>query len=113
MSLEEFFVDDQVRTPPKWGSVIERQIKLRIKLSLAAYTYELLDTSIISDTEFDALCKQVDLKINTGNQKLDRFFKNHFDPSTGQWIHKHPELDKLAVLYNKYYYKGIKHVNCI
>lgn len=103
MSLEEFFVDDQAATPAKWGSVVERQIKLRIKLSLAAYTYEILDVLIIEDAEFDTMCKQVDLKIDTGNKKLDKFFKTHFDPSTGQWIHKHPEKDKLAALYRKYY----------
>jgi len=34
---------------------------------------------------------------------MDNFFKTEFNPSTGQWIHKHPELDKIKIIYHKYY----------
>ena len=82
------------------------QIRLRIKLSVYAYAYEFKDTSLIDDHEYDKLSLEVDPTIETGNKKLDDFFKKEFDPSTGQWIHKHPELDKIAELCGKYYSTG-------
>ena len=97
MSLEDFYVEEV------WGTGVEKQVRLRIKLSVAAYAYEKCDESIMSDAEFDKQCLLVDPSIETGNKKLDNFFKKKFDPSTGQWIHKHPELDKIAELYKKYY----------
>jgi len=45
----------------------------------------------MSDHEFDRLCLEVDTAISTGNRKMDNFFRNHFDPSTGQWVNRHPE----------------------
>lgn len=103
MSLEEFFVDDE---PQKWGSKVEKERRRRIKLAVAAYAYEVLNTEVISDQVFDKMCLEVDLKVDTGNKKLDSYFKKRFDPSTGQWIHKHPELDKIAAIYNTHYVTG-------
>lgn len=74
---------------------------LRIKLSLAAYAYEFENQSIMSDTEFDMLSLYVDVTIFTCNELLDVFFLTEFQPCTGMWIHKHPELDKLTKLYQK------------
>lgn len=102
MSLEEFFDDG----PAKWGSKVEKERRRRIKVSIAAYAYEIKDTQIMSDAEFDAMCGQVDLKVDTGNKKLDTYFMKQFNPSTGQWIHKHPELNKIAAIYNMYYTIG-------
>jgi hypothetical protein len=99
LSLEAFFGDDG------WGSKVEKEVRRRIKLSVAAYAYEMLDESIMSDHDFDKMCLQVDLKVDTGNKKMDSYFKKNFDPSTGQWIRKHPELDKIADLYVRYYKK--------
>jgi hypothetical protein len=59
----------------------------------------------MSDHEFDDLCKKVDPTVKTGNRKMDNWFKKNFDPSTGQWIHKHPDQSKLRHLYEKYYKK--------
>ncbi len=100
MSLEDFFENEEEVT---WGSVVEKEIRRRIKLSIAAYSYEFCDHSIIDDATFDKMCSEVDLSIDTGSKKLDKWFKKEFDPSTGQWIHKHPELDKIRILYEKYY----------
>ena len=75
------------------------EIKRRIKLSIAAYAYEIKDRSIMSDENFDKECRKVDLSISTGNRKMDKWFKNHFAPSTGQWIHKHPNLKRIDELY--------------
>ncbi len=81
----------------------ERQVWLRIKLSVAAYAYEFDATSILTDAEFDAMCLEVDKDADTGNAVMDRFFKTEFDASTGQWIHKHPDLTAIKRLYEKFY----------
>lgn len=59
----------------------------------------------MSDAEFDRLSLEIDLSKTTSNQKMDSFFKKHFNPSTGVWIRKHPELDKLRYLYYVLYKK--------
>jgi len=87
----------------KWGTKVEYQRWLRINLSIAAYAYEVKGDSIIDDAKFDSLSLEVDTSIETGNKKMDTFFKREFDPSTGQWIHKHPELNVIASIYEKHY----------
>ena len=79
------------------------QRRVRIRLALAAYAYEFYDDSIISDAEFDSLSLKVDSKMKTGDDELDQFFEKHFDSSTGMWIHKHPGLDRLEVIYDNYF----------
>jgi hypothetical protein len=99
VTVDDFFTDD----PVKWGTAVEKEIKRRIKLSVAAYSYEFADVSIISDAEFDKLSYEIDVSIITGNSVMDKFFKTSFDPSTGQWIHKHPQIDRIKQLYKLYY----------
>ena len=82
---------------------VEYQRWLRIRLSIAAYAYEIKADSIMEDFQFDSLSLEVDTSIKTGNKKMDKFFETEFDPSTGQWIHKHPELKRIAELYGKHY----------
>lgn len=95
MSLETFF-----ETPvPSFN----KEIRNRIRLSVYAYAYEFEDDSLISDTEFDSLCIQINPSESTGNRKMDNFFKKHFDPSTGMWIRKHPDLNGIKRVYEKYY----------
>lgn len=79
----------------EWGSPSETQTLVRMRLAAAAYAYEIENDSIISDAEFDEGCKLVDLSIDTTRPDLDAYFREHFDPSTGMWIHHHPELDKV------------------
>jgi hypothetical protein len=100
VNLEEFFTDD---APICWGSKVEKEVRRRIKLSVAAYAYEFRDEAIIPDAEFDKMCLEVDPSVNTGNKVMDNFFKTDFNPSTGQWIYRHPELHKIANLYRSYY----------
>ena len=83
--------------------MFNEEIRNRIRVSVAAYAYEVENDSVMSDGEFDQLCLKINPKVSTKNRKLDNFFKKHFDPSTGQWIHKHPEKNKLKYLYNTYY----------
>ena len=88
-----------------WGNEVERQIRLRIQLSVYAYAYEIANETLIPDHEFDCMCLKVDPSVKTGNKKMDKFFEKEFNPSTGQWIHKHPELGKIVNIYRKHYTK--------
>ena len=89
--------------PNSWGSPIEIERRRRIKVSIAAYAYEFLADSIMEDHEFDQLCLEIDTQINTGNRKLDTFFKKEFNSATGYLVHQHPEKEKLKDLYERYY----------
>ncbi len=84
---------------------INQEIRNRIILAVAAYAYEYMDDPIMSDTEFDQLALKINPNEKTGNRKLDNFFKKHFMPDTGMWIHKHPEKEKLKFIYKEYYKK--------
>lgn len=88
---------------PAPSAKADRQRWLRIRLALAAYSYEYESDSIMSDADYDRLCLEVDTSVTTGNRKLDKFFRDHFSPATGQWVHKHPEKEKLAALYHRYW----------
>jgi hypothetical protein len=83
-------------------SVVDKQRRLRIMLSLYAYAYEFKNRTIVSDADFDRLALEVDLTIDTGNVLLDNFFNNEYNAYTGQWIHKHPEKNKLEAMYMQY-----------
>ena len=80
-----------------------QEIKNRIKISVAAFAYEYLNSPIMSDADFDSLSQQIDVKKQTGNKMLDTFFEKHFTVDSGMWIHKHPEKTKLKYLYEEYY----------
>ena len=78
---------------------VEIERRDRIRLSLFAYAYEYEDDSLTSDAEYDILSYKINKNVETGNKLLDRLFKREFEPHTGQWIHKHPELSKLKAMY--------------
>jgi len=80
-----------------------KEIKNRIKLSVAAYAYEFLGDSIMTDHQYDELSLEINPNEKTGNEKMDNFFKTQFEPCTGMWIRKHPEIKRLDYLYKKYY----------
>ncbi len=82
---------------------VEKERKRRIMISIWAYAYEFENKSIVSDEVFDTECKKVDIFLDTGRKLLDDFFLYEFDPSTGMWIHKHPELEKIKILYKNYF----------
>jgi hypothetical protein len=97
-TLEEYFYeqDDVLSYIP---TDIENERRNRIRLSLFAYAYEYEDDSLISDVEYDKLSYMIRKDIKTGNKLMDKFFNRQFLPHTGQWIHKHPEIDKLKAMY--------------
>ncbi|UOF81738.1 DNA ligase [Caudoviricetes sp.] len=81
----------------------EVERKARIRISVAAWAYENSLRPIMSDADYDALSKSINPRLATGNPRLDHFFKRHFSPHTGLWIHKHPEPQALADIYHRYY----------
>lgn len=81
---------------------VEIEKRNRIRLSVFAYAYEVMNDSLISDADFDTLSLRIDPKVETGNKKLDRFFAKHFDPSTGMWVTKHPEKRLLHAAYLRF-----------
>jgi hypothetical protein len=89
----------------QWGSDVEIERKNRITLSVAAWAYEKHDEQLMSDHDYDALCEKIRPEMSTGNRKMDNFFKKHFDPNTGQWVHKHPQKAHLELLWRDYYSK--------
>jgi hypothetical protein len=82
------------------------QRRARIRLSLAAYSYEFESTSIMSDAEYDKLSQSIDPDVETGAPNLDFFFMDQFSAHTGQWIHDHPELEKVKALYHRLKFQG-------
>lgn len=76
---------------------VERVKQARICVALWACSYEFLNYSYVSDAKYDETCKEVerDLELDTDNKKLDYWFRREFSANTGQWVHKHPELNKL------------------
>ena len=85
---------------------VNAEVRNRIRLSVAAYAYEYKDDPIMSDDEFDALSNKINVDEKTGNRKMDNFFKKHFQPDTGMWIRKHPDLRGIQNIYEKVW-KGV------
>lgn len=85
-----------------WGSEVEIERRARIKLSLYAYAYEYENDSLVDDATFDELSRKINVDIATGHDTLDKFFKEEFQPDTGMWIRKHPDLHGLKFLYDAY-----------
>lgn len=82
---------------PKWGTPIEIERRRRIRLSMWAYAYEIAGQSLVTDAQFDAEARLSDLSIETG--RLDGWWAKHFTPSSGMWIHHHPELAGIKRLF--------------
>ena len=88
---------------------IETERRNRIRVSVAAYAYEVRDHSIMSDAEFDALALKINPEISTGNTELDLFFREKFNSYTGSWIFRHPDLHGIIDIYIRYYAKDAKY----
>lgn len=74
----------------RWGTRIERERRIRVRLCVAAYAYEIADAPILSDATYDDLARQSDPTVHTGH--LDDWWRVMFSPHTGLWIHSHPDL---------------------
>jgi hypothetical protein len=75
----------------------------RIRVALFAFAYEVKNDSLIPDSEYDVLSGKVDDQLfeATDNSELDFWFSENFDCFTGMWVRSHPEIDKLARLYER------------
>lgn len=91
-----------------WGTPIEKERHRRIMVLLWAYAYEFESDSLVDDHTFDRTCYEIRPHISTGHPVMDKFFKEQFDPCTGQWVHSVPEAEmiKLKALYKRV--KGLK-----
>jgi hypothetical protein len=85
-----------------WGSEVEKERKRRISISLYAYAYEYENDSLVDDATFDELSRQINPNMKTGHDVLDKFFAEEFEPDTGMWIRKHPDLHGVKFLYEAY-----------
>jgi len=95
----------------KWGTPKEIETRRRILLSVWAYAYEQMDHSIVTDAIYDVESYQVNLNIRTDRPDMDMFFVLNFQPHTGMWIGAHPELDKIIVIYRRWYGREGPNVN--
>jgi hypothetical protein len=82
-----------------WGTPVEIERRRRIRLSVWAYAYEIVGEPIVEDWRFDIEAYASDPTIITG--RLDDWWRASFQPFTGQWIHSHPETDRLTRLYRR------------
>lgn len=87
----------------KYSEEIDTETRNRTKLALAAIAYEINDSPIMTDEEFDSLARKINLEVKTRRPDLDEFFLNEFTPDTGMWIYKHPELEKLKKILVRYF----------
>ena len=74
---------------------------------LVSYKFAQIDKNKSIKVRANKIENPMSLEINpnekTGNEKMDNFFKTQFEPCTGMWIRKHPEIKRLDYLYKKYY----------
>lgn len=91
-----------------WGAPIEVEVRNRIQLSVATYAYELRDSPIMVDLDWDRLAQGINPRLGTCHPLVDEFFAGQFSPMTGVWIHEHPELDKIKRLFDRYYVGQIR-----
>lgn len=77
-----------------------REIRNRIRLSVAAYAYEFENDPVMTDQEFDELALVINPNIETGNEILDEFFRTEFVSFSGIWVHSHPDKPGLKRIYD-------------
>ncbi len=74
---------------------LSKILQKRIMITVYAYSYEMKHDSLIDDYYYDNLALEVnkDKNVITGDTIYDKFFREQFDPNTGMWIRKHPDLN--------------------
>ena len=75
------------------------ETRRRIRVAVAAWAYEVHNDPLMSDAEFDALAREIDVDRSTANSHLDQWFALNFNPDTGMWVHDHPEPEGLERIY--------------
>lgn len=82
---------------------VSAERRRRIQVAIWAYAYEVRAISLVSDAVFDRTCREINLLIPTGNEEMDTWFKENFDPSTGQWVWAHPSQQWLELTFRNLY----------
>lgn len=93
MNLEQFFVDEVDNSP--YSDRVSLETRKRIRVAVAAWAYEVMQTPIMTDAEFDKLAESIDLSIDTRRPDLDKWFRKNFQSYTGSWVHGHPDRTRL------------------
>lgn len=75
------------------------ETRLRIRLSVAAWAYEVHADPLMSDAEFDDLSLRVDLSKATSRPDMDEWFRQNFVPHSGVWVRSHPDQNGLETVY--------------
>jgi len=78
---------------------VEIEIARRERIVAAAYAYEIMSESFMTDAQYDAQSKLINPAIDTGDEVSDRFFREKFAEHTGSWIYEYPDLHKVRHLY--------------
>lgn len=78
-----------------WDSKEEKEKHRRIQVSVAAFASQKMNLTLYSDAKYFELAYQIDLTVDTGNVKLDNFFRDNFVPFSKDWIWDHPEQEAL------------------
>lgn len=71
------------------------QKKIRTKAAICAIAYERFSASLISDAEYDYLCRQIDVSVATDRPDLDDWFREHYTDYSGVCFMNHPDYDRL------------------
>jgi hypothetical protein len=82
-----------------WGTPQEVERRRRILIAVWAYAYEMMNDQLVGDDIWERECLAINLDQETGDDSLDFWFSENFDPSTGQWVHDHPNKDGLHKWY--------------
>lgn len=86
----------------RWGSDEEIERRRRIALCTMTYAYEIADNPICSDADWDRAAQRIRPTMGTGHPLLDEFFAWEFSRMTGMWIHRHPELDRVKIIHDRF-----------
>lgn len=97
---------------------IPEEIRRRIRVSIWAYAYEFENSLLVADSQFDAEASKINPLLCTSypgrdNSEIDAWFKAHFKPHTGAWIHNHPNLPRIKELCELAAQDAIGHVGSL
>ena len=92
-------IDTLMRSLFYYPTTVEIETRKRIRVAVLAFAYEFGDKPLATDAEFDKLAQSIDLSVNTQRPDMDEWFRKEFEPDTGMWIHKHPQLDRIGEIY--------------
>lgn len=82
--------------------ILRARIWRRKQLASVTFGIELRGVSIMLESDWDRIAARIEPRVGTGNLLIDDFFAGCFSPMTTSWIHRHPELDKVGQLFDRY-----------